>query len=52
MLVHRMVWNDGTVYDFPIERYSLKEMRELRDEITTSTHGALTARIDLVEVNK
>lgn len=52
MMVHRMIWNNGTVDDFPFDRYSLKEMRELRDEITASTHGALTARIDLAEVEK
>ena len=50
MMVLRLAWNDGTTYDFPFNRYSLKEIQELRDEITASTHGALTARIDLAEV--
>ena len=52
MLVHRIVWNNGTVDEFPFDRYSLKEIRELRDEITVSTHGAFTAQIDLVEVDE
>lgn len=52
MLMHRIVWNDGTADEFPFDRYSLKEMQELRNEITVSTHGAFTARIDLVEVDE
>lgn len=52
MMVYRMIWSNKTVDEFPFDRYSLKEIRELRDEITASTHRALTTRIDLLEVDE
>ena len=33
-MVYQIAWNDGQVDTFPLDRYSLKEVRDLRDEIT------------------
>ena len=52
MLVYQMTWSDGIICEFDFNYYSLQEMRELRDEVTASTHGALTAQIDLMEVDR
>ena len=50
-MVYQIAWSNGQVDSFPAERYSLQEVRDLRDEITLATRGAYTGRIDLAEVN-
>lgn len=51
MLVYEMVWSDGIICEFDFNYFSLKKIQELRDKVTASTHGELTAQINLIKVD-
>ena len=48
-MVYQIIWNNGDVNTFPFDRYSLKEIRDLCNEITLATRGAYTDQINLIE---